>query len=172
MSRKAPNPMQNKSYGKLDVLVCDPSPHMCQLITQMLRHLKVNAVEEVLNSSAAQTALKSRKFGVIMIDDQLGPTNGIELTRALRVAEAGLNRLTPVIMMSAAPDATVIAAARDAGITEFLRKPFAAAHIESRLVSIFAAPREFIAAESYQGPDRRRRKADYQGGERRGSGAA
>lgn len=74
-------------------------------------------------------------------------------------------------MMSSAPDATRILAARDAGVTEFLRKPFAAVHIESRLTSIFGAPREFVEGGGYKGPDRRRKRAEFKGSERR-SGAA
>ena len=73
----------------------------------------------------------------------------------------------PVIMMSTAPDSARIAAARDAGITEFLRKPFAAQHLATRLESILAAPRQFIANDAYAGPDRRRKKLETKGPERR-----
>jgi len=160
--------MQKHSFAKLDVLVCDPNQHMGTLIGQMLRHLKVHAVEEAQSANAALASLTNRKFGVILLDDQLGPTDSVELIRALRANENGLNRATPVVMMSSAPDAARILAARDAGVTEFLRKPFAAAHVESRLNSIFGAPREFVAGGGYQGPDRRRRRAEFKGGDRRG----
>jgi len=163
--------MQKHSFAKLDVLVCDPNQHMGTLIGQMLRHIKVHAIEEVQTSTAARNALSDRKFAVIMLDDELGPADSVELVKALRAKENGLNRTTPVIMMSSAPDAARILAARDAGITEFLRKPFAAVHIESRLTSIFTAPREFVEANSYKGPDRRRRKAEFQGGDRRSANA-
>lgn len=156
------------SFAKLDVLVADPAPHMSTLIVQMLRHLKVHHVEEALTSSAALSLLNARKFGAILVDDSLKPMDGIELTRMLRASE-GLNRDTAVVMMSSTPDAARILTARDAGITEFLRKPFAAQHVETRLVSILAAPRAFIANDAYAGPDRRRRKTDYKGAERRGS---
>jgi len=57
--------------------------------------------------------------------------------------------------------------ARDAGVTEFLRKPFSAQHVESRPKTIPGAPREFISATAYTGPDRRRRTGTYSGKERR-----
>jgi two-component system, chemotaxis family, chemotaxis protein CheY len=85
----------------------------------------------------------------------------------LRAATDCQNRLIPVIMMSSAPDAKRIADARDAGVTEFLRKPFAANHLQSRLTSIEANPRGFIEAREYTGPDRRRRSVDIGGKERR-----
>jgi len=160
--------MLKQSFAKLDVLVCDPNQHMGTLIGQMLRHIKVHSVDEVQSTTAALGALTNRKFAVIMLDDQIGPTDSVELVKALRANENGLNRTTPVIMMSSAPDAARILSARDAGVTEFLRKPFAAVHVETRLNSIFGAPREFVDDGSYKGPDRRRRKADFQGGDRRG----
>ena len=164
--------MQQHSFAKLDVLVCNPNQHMGTLIGQMLRHLKVHAVEEVQSTNAALTSLTNRKFGVILLDDQLGPTDSVELIRALRANESGLNRMTPVVMMSSAPEAARILAARDAGVTEFLRQPCAAVHVESRLNSIFGAPREFVEAGTYKGPDRRRRNAEFKGGERRGAAAS
>jgi len=159
--------MQKPSFSKLDVLVVDPSPHMGALIGQMLRHLKVRRIDEVQSSDAAAALLQSHRFGAIMLNDVLAPMSGVAVAKALRAASEGLNRDTPVIMMSAAPDAAEIAAARDAGVTEFLRKPFATQHIESRLVSILTAPRPFIEAGAFAGPDRRRKRADYKGGERR-----
>jgi hypothetical protein len=50
----------------------------------------------------------------------------------------------------------MIAAARDAGVTEFLRKPFSAEHIGLRLDAIRKAPRAFVEATDYAGPPRRR----------------
>lgn len=164
--------MYRQRLAKLDVLVCDPSQQMCSLIGQMLRHMKVRAVEEVQTSNAALNSLTGRKFGAIMLDDQLGPIDSIDLVKALRASENGLNRATPVIMMSSSPDATRILAARDAGATEFLRKPFAMMHVQSRLTSLFGAPREFVDGGGYKGPDRRRRKAEFNGGDRRGGSDA
>lgn len=162
--------MHTQSFAALDVLVCDPSPHMYTLIGQMLRHIKVHAIEDAETSNAATSALTNRKFGLVMIDDGLGPTDAVDLVRALRTHEGGPNRETPVIMMSSAPDAARIVAARDAGVTEFLRKPFAAAHVEMRLKSIFGAPRNFVEGGGYQGPDRRRREARFDGQDRRAVG--
>ncbi|MGC1271717.1 MAG: response regulator [Croceibacterium sp.] len=159
--------MQKPSFSNLDVLVVDPSPHMGALIGQMLRHLKVRRVDEVQSSDGAAMLLQTHRFGAIILNDVLQPMNGIALVKALRAASEGLNRDTPVIMMSSNPDATEITMARDAGVTEFLRKPFAAQHIEARLVTMLAAPRAFIEAEAFVGPDRRRKRADHKGGERR-----
>ena len=159
--------MHKPSLAKLDILVVDSSPHMGALIGQMLRHLKVRRVDEALDSDGAAARLQSHRYSAIMLNDELLPINGIALVRALRQATDGLNRDTPVIMMSSRPDAAEIAAARDAGITEFLRKPFATRHVEARLHAILLAPRPFVEAKAYAGPDRRRRRTQHQGSDRR-----
>lgn len=159
--------MSNTQISKLDVLLCEPSPHMQTLIVQMLRHLSIRKIHMCASSAEALNELAKTQYGVIMVDDALAPLNGIALTRALRTNESAPNRDTPVIMMSSVPNATQIALARDAGITEFLRKPFSARHIESRLLSILKAPRSFIDEGGYSGPDRRRHRDGFSGNERR-----
>ena len=96
---------------------------------------------------------------VLLIDAQLGGEDGFGLIRSLRKAADHLNSHIPIIMMASTPSAALIVAARDAGVTEFLRKPFSAQHIQLRIEAIRNAPREFVAAETYAGPDRRRRNA-------------
>lgn len=150
--------MEKPSLATLDVLVVDPSPHMGALIGQMLRHLRVRRADEVQDSDRATAMLQTHRYGAVLLNDRLLPLNGIALLQALRQAPAGLNRQTPVIMMSADPDAAEVAAARDAGVTEFLRKPFSARHVGTRLGQILEAPRQFIDGGAYAGPDRRRKR--------------
>jgi DNA-binding response OmpR family regulator len=113
--------------------------------------------------------LNRRMFDVIIVDDALDGMDGVAFTKQLRAAVDCQNRAVPIIMMSSAPDARRIADARDAGVTEFLRKPFAANHLQSRLVNIESRPRGFIEASTYQGPDRRRKVIAVGEHERRGT---
>lgn len=159
--------MTELSFRKLDILVADPSSHMTSVVAQMLWHLRVHDVAEAITSDAALALLRARKFDAVILDDVLAPMDGIALTRTLRTSADNLNRDIPIIMMSASPEASRIVEARDAGITEFLRKPFAAQHVATRLQSILTAPRPFITAEAYVGPDRRRKKLEVEGPERR-----
>lgn len=152
--------MSSENTARPGALVIDPQAHMASIVADMLRTLGRRNIHEAHDSNQAQLELQRHAFDVIIIDDALAAPDAVDLVRRLRADAAGPNRLTPVIMMSAAPGAARIAAARDAGVTEFLRKPFAANHLKSRLDSIFGSPRPFIEAETYAGPDRRRRTVD------------
>jgi len=159
--------MAIEAISRHGVLVADHSPHMASLVSVMLRSLGRKDIREAYDASKAMTELKRRKFEVLIIDDDPQGMDGVDFTRKLRANDQCQNRLVPIIMMSAAPDAKRIADARDAGVTEFLRKPFAASHLQTRLTSIATNPREFIQATQYTGPDRRRKTVDVGGKERR-----
>lgn len=158
--------MANEEITKHGVLVADHSPHMAALVGVMLRSLGRKDIREAYDASRTLTELNRRAFDVLIINDALDSMDGVALTRKLRASLDCQNRHIPIIMMSAAPDAKRIADARDAGVTEFLRKPFAANHLQTRLTSIENNPRGFIEAGQYKGPDRRRRVIDV-GDERR-----
>jgi len=159
--------MANEEITKHGVLVADHSPHMAALVGVMLRSLGRKDIREAYDASKAMAELRRRMFDVIIIDDALDGMDGVAFTRKLRACLDCQNRFVPVIMMSAAPDAKRILDARDAGVTEFLRKPFAANHLQTRLTSIAANPRGFIEAGEYKGPDRRRKIVDVGDNERR-----
>ena len=161
--------MPKGRFSKLSVLIADSSLYTGNIIASMLRTLDIHDVREANDGRAALTELTLRAFDIILIEDSLAEIDGVEVVRRLRKSEESGNRFKPVIMMAAAPDVARIAAARDAGVTEFLRKPFAASHIEARLIAIMDQPRDVVEAPSYVGPDRRRRKAGFDGGERRGA---
>ena len=142
---------------KLRVLVADPSSHMAALVAQMLHTLRIRSVEAMIEPANIVAELGRRPFDLILIDEQLAGGDDFGLVRALRKSGHHPNRATPIIMMAAAPDARMIATARDAGVTEFLRKPFSAEHIRLRLNVLQRAPRAFVEAGEFTGPDRRRK---------------
>jgi two-component system chemotaxis response regulator CheY len=164
--------MPIEAITKRGVLIADHSAHMAGLVGAMLRNLGRKDIREVTDADQAMLELRRRAFEVIIVDDALDGMDGVAFTRKLRAATDCQNRLVPVIMMSSAPEAKRIADARDAGVTEFLRKPFAANHLQSRLTNIKTNPRGFIEAGEFKGPDRRRKTVHVGGNERRESGKA
>ena len=124
--------MASKS-AQLTALVADPSSHMAALVAVMLRSIGIRSVEATVDLPRTAAELARQAYGLILIDEQLGGRAGFEMIRKLRQIGTHPNRETPIIMMAAAPDAKMIAAARDAGVSEFLRKPFSAEHIKLRL---------------------------------------
>jgi CheY-like chemotaxis protein len=144
----------------LRALVADPSPHMAELVGSMLHTLKVRSVVAIGDAGRLAAAIAARPYDLLLVDVEIARLGDFAAIRTLRQQAGHPNRHLPVIVMAAAPDAKMIAAARDAGVTEFLRKPFAPQHIALRLDALRQAPRPFVESDAYVGPDRRRRVAD------------
>ncbi|HCS58430.1 MAG TPA: hypothetical protein DIW80_15605 [Gordonia polyisoprenivorans] len=90
---------------------------MATLVADMLRSLGHKDIREVTDADSAMFELRRRAFEMIILDDALDGMDGVALTRNLRAATDSPNRSVPIIMMSSAPDAKRIAAARDSGVT-------------------------------------------------------
>ncbi len=105
---------------------------------------------------------------IVIADWMMRPMDGISLTRMIRNNPATPNPYVPVILMTGFSEKRRVIQARDAGVTEFLVKPFKARDLYRRIAQIIERPRQFVRSEDFFGPDRRRvRNLEYQGPFRR-----
>ena len=109
----------------------------------------------------------------IIFVERSGPKlDGETFTRRLRRSDFAC-RQAPVVMVTADATANTIKGARDAGVHEFLRKPFTSGDLVRRLEAVTLKPRDWIEAVQYVGPDRRRfNSAEYAGQRKRSSDRA
>jgi two-component system, chemotaxis family, chemotaxis protein CheY len=149
-------------------LLVDPSPMSMELTWDVLMMMGARVVRKCANTDRAVEALRSTPCDIVIAEWNTAPMNGLQFIDYIRTSPQSPNRLLPVLLMTARSEQEYVLQARDRGITEFLAKPFTVEGFYKRLVSIIAFPRPFIDAETYFGPDRRRR-ADkgYPGPERR-----
>jgi two-component system chemotaxis response regulator CheY len=112
----------------------------------------------IVASTAAETMrqIVEQRPSVVLLDHKL-PGNaaggdGLTLTRRLRRENDPL----PIILMTGSPDAGLVAAARDAGVNEIVRKPLSMEGLVLRLMHVLQMPRKFIRSTGFVGPDRRR----------------
>jgi response regulator RpfG family c-di-GMP phosphodiesterase len=93
--------------------------------------------------------------------------DGLELTRLIRRSDFPC-RQAPIVMVTAEATAQAIFAARDAGVHEFLRKPYTIRDLLRRLEAVTLLQRDWIEGIAYIGPDRRRfNSGDYAGPRKR-----
>lgn len=164
--------MPKPAIVKHGVLVADPSEHMASLVAAMLRGMGHQLVTNISEPRDFAPALIRRSYALIVIDEEMGAEGPLEAIRAVRGDASHPNRYTPIIMTSAAPDVHIISEARDAGVSEFLRKPFSAADLQTRIETLELKPRDFIVAPEYAGPDRRRRQVEIGAPEQRAAADA
>jgi CheY-like chemotaxis protein len=89
------------------------------------------------SSQQAVTRLELEKFQAVFLDMNMPSPDGLELTRWIRAS--GLNRTTPIVMITGEDDLTILARAFEAGASFFLFKPIDR-HRMLRLIRVAEGP--------------------------------
>jgi len=152
---------------RMVVMVVDDNRHMLNLIAEILRGLTIRTVTTRTNAADAFKEMRISAFDLVISDQVMEPISGIEFIQMLRTSKDSPDRFVPVIMVTGSSDVGTVNGARDAGVTEFMTKPFSARGLYARILEVINNPRPFIRTKTYFGPDRRRREEPYQGVERR-----
>lgn len=157
-------------FDKLNMLVVEDTQPMQKLLVSVLEALGIKNVETATNGEDALRAFVQRNHDIVLSDWSMQPMDGIALTRMIRTHAMSPNRLVPVILITGYSAWSRVEEARDAGVTEFLVKPFTANDMARRITHVINRPRDFIETQDFFGPDRRRRRDDmpYKGPLRRG----
>ncbi|WP_146208766.1 response regulator [Azospirillum sp. TSO22-1] len=150
--------MKAYAFERASVLLVDDSVWMRVILRQMLKSLGFSRIHEAEAGDAALALVDSAPPDIVLVDWDMKPMDGLELTRRLRRLP-GEARYVPVIMISAYSTLGNVLAARNAGVNEFLVKPASPQTMYHHLVSVIERPRPFVEAPGYRGPDRRRRGA-------------
>jgi DNA-binding response OmpR family regulator len=137
------------------VLIADPHPAAGKLLSDLVKDMGARHV--MLARDTVRAAEIAREFDpqLIFLELSSAEFDGLGLARALRRSDY-VCRKAPIIMVTAEPTVETIKAARDAGVHEFLRKPFTTRDLFRRVEAAVLKPRLWIEAKMYVGPDRRR----------------
>jgi DNA-binding response OmpR family regulator len=151
------------------VMIVDPQPASARLIGELMRDIARSQIWVAESNDKAIRLAGSYDPHIIFVELSSGPVDGIAFTRALRRSHLSA-RYAPVIMVTGQATAAGILGARDAGVHEFLRKPFTMKDLLRRLEAVTLRQRDWVEAVNYVGPDRRRfNSGDYTGSLKRRS---
>ncbi len=152
----------------IHVLIVDDNQQMRFLMRTLLRAAGVYRVAEAENALQAFDLMHASPVHLVLADWKMKPVDGIAFTRMVRLSAESPNPTVPILMMTAHTEASRVQAARDAGVTGFLKKPISARLLFDRMSSALLDGRPFIRTPSFYGPDRRRaRDPSYSGPFRR-----
>jgi two-component system, response regulator PdtaR len=144
------------------ILVVDPNPSGAKFLTELLREI---GRAQVWSAATVERGLKvaaACEPQIIFVELQTG-LDGLAFTRKLRRSVMKC-RQAPVIATTEKATAATILGARDAGVHEFLRKPFSMKDLLRRLEAVTLRHRDWVEGVAYVGPDRRRfNSGDYTG---------
>ena len=120
----------------MKVLIVDDYKTMLRIIRNLLRQLGLENVEEALDGTEALAILEEAggDFGLVISDWNMEPMTGIEVLRKVR-ADDKLKHI-PFIMVTAESKSENVIAAKEAGVSNYIVKPFNADTLKSKMVSV------------------------------------
>lgn len=118
----------------MNVLIVDDYKTMLRIIRNLLKQLGFNNVDEATDGSAALQKLRDKDYGLVISDWNMEPMTGIQLLREVR-ADAKLKGM-PFIMITAESKTENVIAAKEAGVNNYIVKPFNATTLKTKLVTV------------------------------------
>ncbi|MFZ5789699.1 MAG: response regulator [Pseudomonadota bacterium] len=118
----------------MPILIVDDYKTMLRIIRNLLKQLGFDNVEEATDGSMALAKLRDKSFSLVISDWNMEPMTGIQLLREVR-ADSKLKEL-PFIMITAESKSENVIAAKEAGVSNYIVKPFNAATLKQKLTTI------------------------------------
>ena len=115
----------------LPILIVDDYRTMLRIIRNLLQQLRFSNIDEATDGGAALTRLREKRYGLVISDWNMQLVTGLELLREVR-ADPQLAD-TPFIMITAESKTENVIAARDAGVSNYIVKPFNAETLKAKI---------------------------------------
>jgi two-component system chemotaxis response regulator CheY len=121
----------------MNILIVDDYKTMLRIIRNLLRQLDFNNVEEATDGAEALTKLRGGQFGLVISDWNMQPMTGLQLLQEVR-ADGRLKAL-PFIMVTAESKTENVVAAKQAGVSNYIVKPFNAETLKEKIEKVLHA---------------------------------
>ncbi|MDO8288255.1 MAG: response regulator [Parvibaculum sp.] len=118
----------------MPILIVDDYRTMLRIVRNLLSKLGFTDIDEAADGETALAMLKSREYGLVISDWNMQPMTGFELLKVVR-ADAVLKTM-PFIMVTAESKVENVQAARQAGVNNYIIKPFSAAVLKAKLKAV------------------------------------
>jgi two-component system chemotaxis response regulator CheY len=100
----------------------------------LLKQIDFHNVEEASDGSEALEKLRAGNFGLVISDWNMAPMTGLQLLQEVR-ADARLKSM-PFIMITAESKTENVIAAKQAGVSNYIVKPFNAETLQSKIEKV------------------------------------
>jgi CheY-like chemotaxis protein/phosphoribosyl 1,2-cyclic phosphodiesterase len=125
-------PAEASSPETATILIADDDPTIVRLLTLTLGPQGFR----LLTASDGETALRiarAERPALVLLDWQMPGADGIAVTRALRADADPALRDVPVVLITGLAGGENTAVGFDAGVTDYLTKPFQPSHVRTRV---------------------------------------
>jgi two-component system chemotaxis response regulator CheY len=124
--------------------VVDDYNTMIRIIRNLLRQIGFTQVDDACDGASALKLMRARKYGLVISDWNMEPMTGYDLLKEVR-ADPELAE-TPFIMVTAESRTENVIAAKQAGVSNYIVKPFNAQTLKSKIDAVFSVEPPATAA--------------------------
>lgn len=118
----------------MNVLIVDDYKTMLRIIRNLLKQIDFNNVEEATDGVEALAKMRTNNFGLVISDWNMAPMTGLQLLQEVR-ADTRLKQ-TPFIMITAESKTENVIAAKQAGVSNYIVKPFNAETLKGKIEKV------------------------------------
>ncbi len=118
----------------MPILIVDDYRTMLKIIRNLLKQLGFTNVEEAADGSEALGKLRDGEFDLVISDWNMEPMTGLQLLKEVRADER--LRSVPFIIITAESKIENVVAAKEAGVSNYIVKPFNSATLKAKLTSV------------------------------------
>ena len=156
--------LRKVNCAAVNLLVVEDNDASRRLVVELLRGAGFSHLAVARDAEEAIRQMQVSPPDLILLDWGLPGMSGIDLTQMIRAAALKPDPRfphpdVPIVMLTARQRARDVTSARNAGVNEFVVKPFSTASLLKAISWALVKKRRFVAHEAFAGPDRRRRKA-------------
>ena len=119
----------------MSILIVDDYKTMLRIIRNLLKQLGFDNVDEASDGATALQRLREKDFGLVISDWNMEPMTGLQLLKEVR-SDAKLAHI-PFVMVTAESKTENVIAAKEAGVTNYIVKPFNAETLKQKLTAVF-----------------------------------
>ncbi len=121
----------------MNVLIVDDYKTMLRIIENLLKQLGFKNVHQATDGGAALKILREVPMGLVISDWNMQPMTGLQLLKEVRADEK--LKATPFIMITAESKTENVIAAKEAGVNNYIVKPFNAETLKQKISAVLGA---------------------------------
>lgn len=122
--------------NNMPILVVDDYQTMVRIVRNLLKQIGYENVDDASNGEEALKKIREKHYGLIISDWNMEPMTGFQLLQAVREDTSIAD--TPFIMVTAESKTDNVVAARRAGVSHYIVKPFNAATLKAKIDAVFS----------------------------------
>lgn len=119
----------------MSILVVDDFKTMRRIVSNLLIQLGFSNIDEAIDGESALAKIAEKEYKMIISDWNMEPMSGFELLQKIRTSEGEI-KTVPFIMITAESKPENIIKAKQAGVNNYIVKPFNVDTLKNKLTAV------------------------------------